>query len=923
MFLNLRLAFGIGLILISFSVLAKIETHKFEVDTKFGLLKIEVHFNSKNSFLAERIEDMAHKELISVVDYFNYTPKETVHFNIDTDLRLTNGNARSFPTNIVNLYNFPANNNEHLIVMEDWWKGLVLHEFTHIVHLEQTRSLWDVTEKIFGNISKIPVGIIPRWFAEGVAVWSESNFYKSGRLNNSLFNKELWIFLNESKNCSEIDCLDEPGIYPHGQLAYWIGAHFLNYIENLKPGTIRCLVEENSKRLPFLLNISFQTCTEKSVYEHFNDFKTYYINKFSDNKLPENTENIEIKNLFGETVFQRGVIFANRHVYKVERNRKEESLVSYDIDDNVEINQKYSHPIADLAGTAELNDEKELLVSFNEDPTFKISNKNWKLINAETLLIDKELNFKNDPSYVLPLNSEEYLTFLYKDNFWTFQKIKFNSKDEEKIESTYNFGRNENVIFAQIINKKIILKIFNHITNAARLVISDLDFKEPKIFYTSKKYFEIFNLGSNYIEIREDKEITRFIVNEESVYEQKISHDESEKLKEIIFIREVETTQLLLGKKLHILNTPKIQINLASSNKVELLKFNLEANEESKKVFDSYPYANHFKPHYWFFSFSNSQNESNLGAQTNLADPMGIHSLSLAGYYFDQIKKVGENINYVYDFEPYMFELSFLQDYSKTDISLINFNTSKKVDLNFSYKIEQKRHSFTPSLFFGIENVEDFISAREIKYFGIRGTWLYKSNSFSDLIKSLNIISRLAIDSPTNGNSFVNFQNRFEGWLQLNNKLTGMLRLSLGKLFKTDYSRGVIYAGGNTNAQYFRWFDFYGLPFGNAYGNKIFSSRMKIDYEWMDFYRGHELLPFYLKELHLVGGFENLNSEVVYLNNKKYKNESFNSFFGGLKTSGTLFYLAPVDLEFIISSTILPDQTNYNQISINLISEFI
>ena len=203
------------------------KTINVSMPTNYGTFFGEIHYSEKDLALALRVERIIKEDLIKVINYFEYVPYDVVHFNLDPYLRLTNGNARTFPTNIINLYNFPASNLDHLIVMENWLQGLVLHEFVHITHLDQTRDYLSIGRQIFGTIAKVPVGIVPRWFTEGIAVWGESHLINGGRLNNPLFNKELLIQLKKPNFCKMIDCLDTPGDFPNGQLAYWAGAHFI------------------------------------------------------------------------------------------------------------------------------------------------------------------------------------------------------------------------------------------------------------------------------------------------------------------------------------------------------------------------------------------------------------------------------------------------------------------------------------------------------------------------------------------------------------------------------------------------------------------------------------------------------------------------------------------------------------------------
>lgn len=390
------------------------------VATKEGELRTEIHFTEKDILVARRAEEIIKTDLTKAVEYFQYIPKDTIHFNIDPYLRLTNGNATVFPTNIINLYNFPANNLEHLISLEDWLQGLIFHEFIHVIHLDQTRDFLEVGRNIFGTIAKIPPGVVPRWFTEGIAVWGESHFLAKGRLQNDLLNKDLWILLKNEKSCSTIDCLDTPLGYPHGQLAYWAGGHFMNYLENKKAGTIKCLVFENSKRIPFFLNGPFEECAGAPAQELFHEFREEYLKSFNESVLlKENGENI-----FGVDDSQKGTVKVGDLLLKVESQKKKSALVRYDLKEKVATYHIYNEPIAHLGEIVKIDNETNgVLVAFFDDPQFTTHNKTWKVINTDTLLPETTFSISHDPNYVIPLSLNNYLIFTYEENHWRAYKI--------------------------------------------------------------------------------------------------------------------------------------------------------------------------------------------------------------------------------------------------------------------------------------------------------------------------------------------------------------------------------------------------------------------------------------------------------------------------------------------------------------------
>ena len=125
------------ILLFSFSLRAEnLKTMNLSMPTNFGTLFAEIHYSEKDIAQALKVERIIKEDLIKVINYFEYVPHDVVHFNIDPYVRDTNGSAQNFPTNIINLYNFPASNRDHLIVLENWMQGLVLHEFIHITHLD-------------------------------------------------------------------------------------------------------------------------------------------------------------------------------------------------------------------------------------------------------------------------------------------------------------------------------------------------------------------------------------------------------------------------------------------------------------------------------------------------------------------------------------------------------------------------------------------------------------------------------------------------------------------------------------------------------------------------------------------------------------------------------------------------------------------
>jgi hypothetical protein len=785
---------------------AHLKTITVNVPTVLGELRTEIHFAEKDLTVAKRAEEIIKTDLIKAVNYFQHIPKDVIHFNIDPYLRVTNGNASVFPTNTINLYNFPASNLEHLITLEDWLQGLIFHEFIHVVHLDQTNGYLETGRNIFGTIAKVPTGIVPRWFTEGVAVWGESHFLQGGRLQNDLLNKDLWIQFNNNKFCQTIDCLDEPGVYPHGQLAYWAGGHFINFLENKKPNTVRCLVFENSSEIPFFLNDSFLRCTGSTAQFLFQEFREEYLKKHSD----ENLLKMNSENFWGPKDFQKGDVKIGDILIQVERRKSKLALVRYDLKEKINSYRIFSEPIDHIGEIVKLDDDSTgFLVAFNEDPQFLTNNKTWKIINPDTLLEEKTLIFDHDPSYVIPLENNNFLSFTYEENHWRAYR---NKKLLREWPLRYN--------------------IVSVIKTADHLVLSINTANIGTSAYITDLNLEKFELNGVAVEFKDTETTT---------------------------ISEVET----------------------------------------------YPKPYHLKPHYWFLAAGTSSSPNSYGAMTSINDPMGVHTLSVSGLLYPSVSKIGGETQYTYTDHLWKSYFLLARDYVTNTWS--NYlNTTTDATLGTLYLFELKKWIYAPQLEVGRSSTSEAVSSKNSTNWVVIQSLNYRAMSTNDFWQIFLVNVEWGGNSQTDGDPYYKLQSKIDVTSNFSEDLSLNLKLSFGKLFKNDFSNGVLYGGGISLPQKTRRYEFYGLPYGDAFGNQITTSRMTLDYNLWNIYHGKNLIPFYSKELHVFGGGESLSADRIFIDNIFYKDQTLNSTFIGLNLKTNLFYYVPTDIKFISSQTTTP-----------------
>lgn len=900
------------------------KTINVSMPTNYGTFLGEIHYADKDLAIALKIERIVKEDLIKVINYFEYVPRDIVHFNVDPYLRLTNGNARPFPTNIINLYNFPANNKEHLIVMDNWLQGLVVHEFIHIVHLDQTRDYLQVARNIFGTIAKIPPGIVPRWFTEGVATWGESHLMNGGRLQNPLFNKELQIQFRKHDFCSTIDCVDEPGVYPHGSLSYWAGANFIQWLEDKKPKTIKCLIERNSMAIPFFLNNAFEFCIGEKAQDAFKKFRAEFVGQ-DHTAADVDWWGEKISNAFGSDDYQRGHVLDGDRLYKSEVEKFSRALVSYDLKDEVSFIQKFDLPISDIAGMVDVDNEtRMLLVSFEDDPQYRKHNKVWKLINPDTLLVERTLKFEKDggdPSYVIPLSGESYLTFSYENNSWV---VKRNG------DVLRTFSSNDNITLVKKTGEQLMLKL-NDSFGMNYLVLADLGLKKLSVIYKTANLFDLPLIAEKFAIIREGKSYK--LVEWDANTKAQMSTLPEGSLNNLTFAEFNDSRVLVLENRLKTVEmTPTKATEIFTKGKaetkaVEVTEYNslpAATGSYASQSAENFPRWDHMIPHYWFLATGTSENLGSIGAMTTFVDPMEIHSLNATVLAYPEASKVGGNLTYVQKLvrwsDLWFVTAFFDQEYSKTDFSS-HIDMSRDFTVRSFYNLYMGRWTYVPGVFTGKATTNDFISNRSTTNFGVSNTLTYRALAYDDFFQSFTGNLSVQRNHANLGGSYL--ATHMDGDLvgRFTENFTGAVRGTYGRYYKTDFNRGVIYGGGLSDFSRIRKHEFYGLPYSNAFGNEIFTARIMGDYKLSEVYRGKNLWPIFLKEIHLLFGRETMYADRIFLEGQLYRDKMINGLFAGPRFKTNMFYFVPVNIDVIFSSIARPTSGNVNQVDAVITAE--
>ena len=163
-----------------------------------------VHVPTEHLELGLKIADICERVYPVVSHSLDYKPKLT-HVIVHTENDESNGIASLFPWRMELFVTTPQSN----ITGKNasWLESLILHEFTHIVHLRKHKGISSLTRPFLGDFNAVWQMVTPIWFTEGIATLNETRLGKGGRGRNPhfwmqmaepIFNGNHWKLNNTS-----------------------------------------------------------------------------------------------------------------------------------------------------------------------------------------------------------------------------------------------------------------------------------------------------------------------------------------------------------------------------------------------------------------------------------------------------------------------------------------------------------------------------------------------------------------------------------------------------------------------------------------------------------------------------------------------------------------------------------------------------
>jgi hypothetical protein len=151
-----------------------------------------VHYRSSQRAQAQAVARAAERVYGRITHALAWEPRGRTEVVLYTEFDIANGYTTPLPYNKIGVFLAPPDEGQ-LLDNSNWLDLLLVHEFTHAVHLDKVRSVPGVLQNIFGRVPWFMPNLFqPGWATEGIATYLESDPANGrGRLKGPLF--EAWL----------------------------------------------------------------------------------------------------------------------------------------------------------------------------------------------------------------------------------------------------------------------------------------------------------------------------------------------------------------------------------------------------------------------------------------------------------------------------------------------------------------------------------------------------------------------------------------------------------------------------------------------------------------------------------------------------------------------------------------------------------
>jgi len=196
-----------------------------------------IHF--RPTYRAKALEAAAEAErAYSLLSTELHRPRGIIDLTLSDDVDFPNGFTSTYPSNRFTILLTPPVTDPGLQTYDSWERLVIVHELTHVFHLDRARGIWGTLQSVFGRAPGLfPNQYQPSWVVEGLATYYESRFTNGGRADGS-FHRELVAADVAAGNARRSwDALLFTR-WPSGLTPYAYGSRFYDYLTETNSDSI-------------------------------------------------------------------------------------------------------------------------------------------------------------------------------------------------------------------------------------------------------------------------------------------------------------------------------------------------------------------------------------------------------------------------------------------------------------------------------------------------------------------------------------------------------------------------------------------------------------------------------------------------------------------------------------------------------------
>jgi hypothetical protein len=222
---------------------------------------------SKHAKRVAALYEEAHEALKGEL---RWTPKSKINVLLVDNADSANGMTTPISRFGMLLYLTPPDAFFSTDYYDDWLRLLVFHEHAHFLNMDPTRSFYQFTRLLFGDVL-LPNSMWTPWMLEGYAVHLETKYTGAGRGRSPYWEGLLRTIVSEKAlDRADYITLDQVnGPHPHfpsGEVPYLFGYHLMNTAARQRDGALSELTERSSSRIPFFINGNLENVIGKDWY---------------------------------------------------------------------------------------------------------------------------------------------------------------------------------------------------------------------------------------------------------------------------------------------------------------------------------------------------------------------------------------------------------------------------------------------------------------------------------------------------------------------------------------------------------------------------------------------------------------------------------------------------------------------------------